>query len=336
MPKVGNTLRIFVVSCLLQTRIILSMSDQPQDEQKNPQQDASDGGDAADKKRRRRRRGKRRPDRDNAEGGQDSSSQASNESSDSNANASSDEKSEGGGGDKKRRPNRRKKKKQLEDAENSSDKQDAKKSDDDKGADASGDKNEKKGDKRRGSDKKKKDKSEKSDKSDKQNRNGKSGKSEKKERPKRGSVLDRRKTRGETVLEFPDDDEPMVPTAPAPTAKNVDAYIKHLRGWQREVVTTLRSIIRGQESEAKEEILWSQPVYTLDGPVVYIKAFSDHVNLGFWRGNEIEDTSRRLVGEMPTMRHVTIRAVKEMDKELFEDLVRQAFRLNKERGNPIK
>jgi len=160
------------------------------------------------------------------------------------------------------------------------------------------------------------------------------GRPEKKERAPRGSVLDRRRTRGETTLEFPDDDEPITPAAPVPAATSVDGYVKQLRGWQREVVMTLRSIVKSQGGELEEQILWSQPVYTLNGPICYIKAFSDHVNLGFWRGNELDDPAERLVGDLPTMRHVTIRHVNEVDRDLFEGYVRHAVKLNKEKGDP--
>ncbi|RPI67062.1 MAG: DUF1801 domain-containing protein, partial [Ignavibacteriae bacterium] len=122
--------------------------------------------------------------------------------------------------------------------------------------------------------------------------------------------------------------------APQPIATDVDTYIRNLKGWQREVVTTLRGIVRNQAREAEEAILWSQPVYTLNGPVCYIKAFTDHVNFGFWRGNEIDDPEDLLIGELPTMRHVTIRHVNEVNREAFEGLVRSAVKLNKEKGDP--
>lgn len=119
-----------------------------------------------------------------------------------------------------------------------------------------------------------------------------------------------------------------------PIATDVDTYIKQLKGWQREVVTTLRGIVRNQARDAEEGIMWSQPVYTLNGPVCYIKAFSDHVNFGFWRGNELDDPEDLLTGELPTMRHVTIRHVNDVKRDAFEALVRSAVKLNIEKGDP--
>lgn len=158
---------------------------------------------------------------------------------------------------------------------------------------------------------------------------------EKKERAPRGSVLQRRSTRGGVDLDAAlAKDQPEEASAPMPIATDVDTYIKQLKGWQREVVTTLRGIVRNQARDAEEGIMWSQPVYTLNGPVCYIKAFSDHVNFGFWRGNEIDDPEDLLTGELPTMRHVTIRHVNDVKRDAFEALVRSAVKLNREKGDP--
>ncbi len=153
--------------------------------------------------------------------------------------------------------------------------------------------------------------------------------------PKRESVLQRRLHREAVNREDLHEETPTPVSGPI-NATSVDSYISQLRGWQREVVGKLRSMVKSQAADAEETILWSQPVYTLNGPVIYIKAFSDHVNLGFWRGNELDDPSNRLSGELPTMRHITIRHVNEMDKELFEALIRQAVKLNRDKGDPTQ
>lgn len=156
---------------------------------------------------------------------------------------------------------------------------------------------------------------------------------EKKERAPRGSVLQRRATRGDY------DDTPKVKDEPAPVlapvnAINVDAYIAHFKGWQREVLTTLRAIIRQGAGDIDESILWSQPVFSSNGPVCYIKAFSDHVNFGFWRGIELDDPDGLLVGDLTMMRHITIRHVNDVKRDVFEAMVRQAVRLNRDKGDP--
>jgi len=155
---------------------------------------------------------------------------------------------------------------------------------------------------------------------------------EKKERAPRGSVLQRRVSRGDYVDMPAQKEEPVVVTPV--NAINVDGYVAHHKGWQREVLTTLRNIINGAGGEIQENILWSQPVFTSNGPICYLKAFTDHVNLGFWRGTELDDPENLLVGDMTKMRHVTLSSTSDIKRELFESMVRQAVRLNRDKGDP--
>lgn len=152
----------------------------------------------------------------------------------------------------------------------------------------------------------------------------------------RGSVLQRRAERlGNSANRMPDEaEQPVRVYQPPVNVNSVDSYISHLRGWQKEVVTSLRNMIRNSSSEFEETIAWSQPVYNLNGPVCYIKAFSEHINFGFWRGVELDDPEGLLVGDMTYMRHVTIRGAQDVRRDRFENFVRQAARLNKDKGDP--
>ena len=294
----------------------MAESEQPERNSSSP--DA--GGDSSAKKR-RRRRGKRRP---SGEGSGEASA-----STDGNAptqrperSVASDGQQKEEGGDSQRSSRSRRRKKKRPEGEGGSDRP----------AEKQGQAEAKDGTEE-ASDKAGKDAESGNRRGGRGRRDGNKGRPEKKERAPRGSVLDRRRTRGDATLDFPDDDTPLMPEAPMPKATSVDGYIKQLRGWQREVVMMCRSIIKSQTGDVDEDILWSQPVYSLNGPICYVKAFSDHVNLGFWRGNELEDPSGRLVGELPTMRHISIRSVNDVDRDLFESLVHQAVKLNKEKGD---
>jgi hypothetical protein len=63
--------------------------------------------------------------------------------------------------------------------------------------------------------------------------------------------------------------------------KTVDGYIAQLEGWKGEIVSTVRRIVLGAAPEARESIKWAQPVYELNGPFCYLKAFKKSVNFGF-------------------------------------------------------
>ena len=127
--------------------------------------------------------------------------------------------------------------------------------------------------------------------------------------------------------------DPFIPKQ-RPVATSVEAYVQQHKGWQREVLMKLREIIVAAGPDLAEDIKWSQPVYELNGPVCYVKAFSDHINVGFWRGTELRDNDGVLVGDSMKMRHVTIRSVNELKRDVIDAFVKQAVKLNREKGDP--
>ncbi len=120
-----------------------------------------------------------------------------------------------------------------------------------------------------------------------------------------------------------------------PDKPTVDAYVATLEAWQREMVEGLRTIIRAGAPEATESLKWAQPVYDAGGPFAYIKPFPRSVNVGFWRGAELEDPNGILEGGGDRMRHHTLRQGDEIPGEL-ERLVRDAVALNRQKGDPTK
>ena len=118
--------------------------------------------------------------------------------------------------------------------------------------------------------------------------------------------------------------------------KSVDDYISALEDWKGEVVSAVRSIILKSAPEAKESIKWAQPVYEINGPFCYIKAFKDSVNFGFWRGIDIDDPSGLLQGTGEKMRHVKLTSLSDVNESVFSGFVKQAVRLNLDKGDPTK
>lgn len=118
------------------------------------------------------------------------------------------------------------------------------------------------------------------------------------------------------------------------SAATVEQYVNGHRGWQKEVLTTLRNIVRAVAPEAEESIMWSQPVFSANGPVCFFKAYKDYITFGFWRGTELSDPDGLLSGDLTMMRSMTLRSAKDVRREAFEALVKQAVRLNREKGDP--
>ena len=88
--------------------------------------------------------------------------------------------------------------------------------------------------------------------------------------------------------------------------------------------------------EADESIKWAQPVYEVNGPFAYIKAFNNSVNFGFWIGIDIYDPEGLLRGSGEKMRHFKLSSLDDINQQIFSDFVRQAVNLNLTKGDPTR
>ena len=116
----------------------------------------------------------------------------------------------------------------------------------------------------------------------------------------------------------------------------VDKYIAGLENWQAEIVSEVRQIILTAAPEADESVKWAQPVYEINGPFAYIKAFKNSVNFGFWRGVDINDPDLLLQGSGEKMRHFKLTSLEDINRPVFTDYVQQAIKLNLTKGDPTK
>lgn len=122
------------------------------------------------------------------------------------------------------------------------------------------------------------------------------------------------------------------------SVKNVTEYIEKLKGPRAKIVDVLRKILKKVAPDSTESFKWAQPVYDDHGPFCYISAHSDHVELGFWRGSELQDPKGLLSGEGEKMRGLkiySIKQIKEIEPKSIAQLIRQAIKLNREKGNPV-
>ena len=116
----------------------------------------------------------------------------------------------------------------------------------------------------------------------------------------------------------------------------VDDWIGKLAGWQKEAIATLRAIVKEAVPEATESIKWGQPVYELDGPMIFMRNAAKHVTCGFWRGAELEAGGYAMEGEGDRMRHVKFGSVDAIDRTKIAALARQAAALNRRLGDPTR
>ena len=104
---------------------------------------------------------------------------------------------------------------------------------------------------------------------------------------------------------------------------NVDQYVAGLPADHAAIVTELRGIVKKAAPKATETFKWAQPVYEANGPMIWIKAFTNYVNIGFWRGTEMQDKNGLLEGDGERMRHVKLHSCERYQKGRA-DRLRQA------------
>lgn len=118
--------------------------------------------------------------------------------------------------------------------------------------------------------------------------------------------------------------------------RTIEAYADALGDWRGEAVRAAADAIRAAAPGATEGIKWAQPVFESGGPFAYVKAFPRSVNIGFWRGAELDDPDGALIGDGDRMRHITLRSAADLDRDRIAGWVRQALALNAEKGSPTK
>lgn len=128
----------------------------------------------------------------------------------------------------------------------------------------------------------------------------------------------------------------VVPAVSPNRDKTLSWYLSTLPPWQTSVGEALTEIVTRAVPRAEASIKWSQPVWELNGPFLWLKGSKAHLSLGFWRGAELDDPARLLEGDGDRMRHVKIWGEEGLRKKEIEKLVKQAASLNVTKGDPTK
>jgi hypothetical protein len=118
--------------------------------------------------------------------------------------------------------------------------------------------------------------------------------------------------------------------------ETVADYVDGLDDWRGEAVSTLRRLIMEAAPDAEESIKWARPVYEYNGPLCYIMAFKNHVNLGFSRGVDLPDEAGVLEGSGKQMRHVKVTSIADITEDVLKDLIRAAVALNRSAGGSTR
>ena len=117
----------------------------------------------------------------------------------------------------------------------------------------------------------------------------------------------------------------------------VEDYLTSLPESQREIAGKLLPLIE-QVLPGAGAVWQGHPVWSLGSapgksPVCYLKAYSAYVTFGFWRGQEITDPSGRLEPGARVMSGVKLRALSDLDTDLFITWLHQAPRPGRPTGD---
>ena len=119
-------------------------------------------------------------------------------------------------------------------------------------------------------------------------------------------------------------------------AANPDAYVASLSGWQRTCVENLRAAVRSA-SEMEERVKWGHLVYLSNGPVLLIRAESERVLFGFWRGQRLRGVEPGLKpGGKYEMATLEFNEGAVVSSETARSLAKKAVALNKALGDPTR
>lgn len=85
-------------------------------------------------------------------------------------------------------------------------------------------------------------------------------------------------------------------------------------------------VMRGCGADVRELLHDGHPTACAgDAAFGYVNAFTSHVNVGFFRGAELDDPKRLLEGTGKLMRHVKLRPESDVDDKALARLIESAY-----------
>jgi hypothetical protein len=115
----------------------------------------------------------------------------------------------------------------------------------------------------------------------------------------------------------------------------VEAYIKTLPGWQRDVCRQVRELLHAADPEVEETVKRSvQPYFVLKGNICALMGTKDHVNVFLYDGAIVPDPDHIITGghENKTARCVAVYEGEDLPAEPLLSMFRQIIANNRAGG----
>jgi hypothetical protein len=88
-------------------------------------------------------------------------------------------------------------------------------------------------------------------------------------------------------------------------------------GNQQEILQTIRQLIHETVAQVTEEFKWGRPVFRTNKDFAYLKTAKNYVTLGFFNFEKLNDPDNRLEGTGKGMRHIKIKTINDIDRNLL-------------------
>ena len=86
---------------------------------------------------------------------------------------------------------------------------------------------------------------------------------------------------------------------------------------QREILQTIRKLIHETVPQVTEEFKWSRPVFRAEKDFAYLNTAKAYVTLGFFNFEKLHDPGNRLEGTGKDMRHIKLKTINDIDRNLL-------------------
>ncbi len=110
---------------------------------------------------------------------------------------------------------------------------------------------------------------------------------------------------------------------------NADDYVSKQKPEFREIMNSLRGLVKRAAPGLREELKWGFPCYVGDDDVCNIMVTGKWVDLGFFHCVDLDDLNGLLEGSGKGMRHVKIHTVKDIEAPTLTVLIKQAASLGR-------
>jgi hypothetical protein len=106
-----------------------------------------------------------------------------------------------------------------------------------------------------------------------------------------------------------------------------DLYLADQPPKNRTIIRALRKFVKRVAPRLEESVKWGNGCWLKGkGPVAYVYSDKGYVQFGFVHGSALADPRGLLEGKAQYVRHIKVRAVKDIDERAFGAFLRQAAR----------